>query len=292
MVPVISVHSRSRSWFFLVAVPLVLIAFACARRESPAGVDPWASTRAPPAMTRAGPGPHLETWASDPPKSWTDPRVVAALSDDCGFSLFLPSASSDPQAAKEPEILMCSIVYRRTPDVGPCAGAARGCETRCDAACNGCGGGCVEACTACKAGCKDHACKTACATRCAGCKQSCMSTMDGCMHDGCKKMHDACTAQLTAQRQSSGCKARCAAIDACESVCASAKDPYEGIPHLQGSRAAECKGRCRRQVSPAFDACGVRCASLLDKREEHALCVLECHKTAPCAVSLCGQGRD
>jgi hypothetical protein len=168
-----------------VTVPLLLVVIACTRAEKtppaetpiarpdPAAI-PDAAVDAPGATSAQA--RDVNAWASDWPKAWTDPRVVAKLAEDCSFTPVRPRAADDSSGYIPPDLFACSLGYSQSCNPDPCYTPSTACEKSCEGTCGSCGGSCVTSCTTCKSACTDDACKKACATTCAECKQTCTRT--------------------------------------------------------------------------------------------------------------------
>lgn len=271
-----------------VVLPLLLIVLACTRAEKTETAAARreatmadASVGAADAAPRNAPARDLRTWTSDWPKGWTDPRVLAALAEDCGFVPVRPRITDDQNGEIPPDVFACSLGYSQSCTIDPCIVPSSTCEHGCEGACDTCGTSCVASCRTCKDGCGDGTdCKRACATKCADCKQTCTRTMDRCVTGDCSKVHAQCNARLRAVWAGSNCKARCAVFGKCQAACTGSND--EGA----------CNERCEAKLSPGGKACHDACDALRDTDPKGAtMCVAKCFETAPCSSFLC-QGWD
>lgn len=277
----------------LIAVPFVLLVLvACTRTEKTPAADPPGARRdpvlAPDAATaataKAAPERDLSGWVSDWPKSWTDPRVVAALAEDCKFVPKRPMKEgglAEMGGDRAADIFQCTLGYEQSCTIDPCIIPSSACESKCTATCGDCGGACATSCTACKGTCNDDTCKKTCATKCGECKQTCTRTMDRCATGDCAKIHAACNGRLRAMWSHGGCVPRCAGHSKCTAACAN-----------DGSDAAMlCTERCDDRVSPGFRACNAKCDDLRATANGDGnapeLCLMKCYETVPCAPFLC-----
>lgn len=280
----------------LIAAPFVPLVFAACTRaekappaEAPAArPEPAVSALEAPdaglaaATVKPAPARDLGAWASDWPKSWTDPRVVAVLADDCSFVPVRPRSGDQGPGEIPADIFTCSLGYSQSCTMDPCIIPSSACETKCTGTCDDCGGACVKSCAACKGACTDETCKRACATTCGECKQTCTRTMDRCVTGECAKVHEACNGRLRAMWSRSGCTARCAAHAKCNEKCGDAE---------------ACRERCDENVAPGFKACNAKCDELRSRAagadgsapdgNAPERCLLRCYETVPCSPFLC-----
>ncbi len=273
---------------FVAGLVALLFLAACTKSEKTPGPDTPSARRDPAVAPDAGPAAKVATrdltsWVSDWPRSWTDPRVLAVLAEDCSF---VPVRPVDPKAAhavsggRSSDIFTCRLGYDQSCTVDPCLTVSGACEGKCETTCGDCGGGCVTSCNACKTACTDDACKKACAATCGECKQACNRTMDRCVSGACAKAHEACGVRLDAMWKRSGCKARCAVFGKCRKKCG---DDYDDA-------GMACRESCEDKVSPGFRRCNAKCDDLRTTKpdgDDAELCLLKCYETEPCSATLC-----
>lgn len=149
--------------------------------------------------------------------SWSDPRLVALLAQDCDASYPVPpdpgEDSTDQQARDLFEAwtdpISCSADFvSQSCTFDPCfEGEHDPCKSRCAGGCDDCQVRCRASCTTCRTSCADDACRLRCATQCAGCLDGCVADRDRC-GSGCSREYAACT-QRTAAAFARTCRAPC-----------------------------------------------------------------------------------
>jgi hypothetical protein len=237
---------------------------------------------AAPPVDAGPPPPDLRPWLSSWPKSWTDPRVVAALAEDCHFAPQAPivdgrPAFGDTGFGRAPDLFQCEVGYEQACVVDVCLEDRDSCQTGCAGRCTDCGGQCATSCESCKSRCTDASCRQACAATCAQCRQDCTRTFDRCATGECAKVHKECSARIVSLYRKSGCAARCASRRACVERCGKAKDE------------AACNVACDERAAPGYAACSEAC---FDADPEGKLgtvprCRRRCLEEKPCAQALC-----
>lgn len=155
--------------------------------------------------------------ADEPPKSWTDPRVIDALIRSCSADV----ASLVPQEGPgDPNPLSCAPAEDQSCESDPCFDEQESkCKPRCTKACERCSKPCVARCESCKKGCSDDACRKGCAVQCAGCREACTKASDRCGTGGCAAGYKQCRARMKAAWKKNGCPAACKTYVACEDQC-------------------------------------------------------------------------
>ena len=260
---------KARSWW------LILLA-ACGPAEPPVAKAP-APTAAPmpvasaapapgPSASAGSPHPLAKAWATDFPKTWSDPRVVKELAANCDFNP--PEPPREQEADQPADLFHCTPAYEQACDVDPCGETTSTCESGCSKTCGTCGADCSKSCNACKTSCKDDACRTACASKCAECKQSCGRTMDKCTTGDCGREAAACRSRLEAAFRTNKCQPKCEANRKCKEAC----------------KGGDCWDKCDAKLNATFDPCNHRCAE-----ESDGHCMEKC-LLASCSQMICSMG--
>ena len=204
-------------------------------------------------------------WRSDPPATWTDPRVIDGLAADCDF--LPPERVLGPTDMGRPaDLFRCMTVYEQSCVIDVCMMPGEKCKERCGDGCRSCGDACSSSCKECKSGCTDETCKRACASSCADCKQTCNRTMDRCASGACSKAYDACGKAVRAAFVAHGCGSACVRYQKCMTAC-------------NDARGDNCWETCQAKVDAKFEPCRQACGDDPD-------CVLKCHLTS-CSSVLC-----
>lgn len=203
----------------------------------------------PPAPPAQDSSEDYDARRANAPKSWSDPRVIAALAKQCYWSrreenwIFV-----DQEGQTHP--LVCTLGREQSCSPEPCDDDGRnesGCWWSCEQTCKGCSNRCGVQCQSCKARCRDDACRLECAKKCATCNEGCVRSMDRCGSGKCANEQMQCRQKWREAWLSKGCDKACAVITACEERC------KEGKPELK----AGCKKRCEDDMK------GSRCADRL-----------------------------
>jgi hypothetical protein len=164
--------------------------------------------------------------APEPPKSWSDPRVLAELVKSCAFEPdSLPEADrqkwlgvQDEGNADSP--LSCSASMEQSCVYDPCHDEQSSkCNPRCESKCRSCGKSCAARCETCKTPCQDDACRMACASKCASCRESCVRRRDRCATGTCTEEYKKCRVKLRDEWEANGCAEICKTIEDCKSAC-------------------------------------------------------------------------
>lgn len=205
----------------------------------------------------------LSDWkGEDRPKTWKDPRAVAALAKDCDFvppkvksgGMFIPA-----------DLLTCSLAWSQSCMPDPCSATTSACQQTCTGSCRDCGTTCSTSCKSCKDGCKDDACRSACAEKCADCKEECSRTLDRCSSGTCNKAAATCNENLQKAWTSGGCESKCSTFTKCVGSC---KDDA-------------CRTACQKPLGSTLKTCRDKC------KEGDALCSAKCLETSGCSPELC-----
>jgi hypothetical protein len=226
----------------------------------PTKPGPAKPANAPPAADRA---------EVKPPQTWSDPRVVAQLVEDCRFD---PDALPEDQKEKwqglpdtdGPQIpgMTCDYTLSQSCDGDVCyegPNGATACNQKCTDGCRACGKTCAVQCHQCKSKCVDHACRVACAQGCATCHETCTRTRDRCSTGACKKNYDACWATLAATWRNNNCDKPCAKLATCVERClkgGTEQEPCEKRCLPKDTGACELERFCSRgeyQTRPPTD---------------------------------------
>jgi hypothetical protein len=219
-----------------------------AKATAPSVKAPAVAAKAPavavkPASTPAKAAPDDAPKQAEPPQTWSDPRVVAQLVEDCRFD---PDALTGDEKEKwqglpdgdGPQIpgMTCDYSLGQACDGDACYDGPDGaikCNEGCTTGCRSCGKTCALQCHKCKSTCTDHACRVACAQGCAICHETCTRERDRCSTGACKQNYKACWAALAAIWRNNGCEKRCAKFAGCVEGCMK-----------RGSEQEACDKRC------------------------------------------------
>lgn len=244
----------------------------CASQSAPppaptATIAPFA-TPAPIATSKPPPKIDTAAWTGkDRPKTWTDPRAIAALAIDCDF--VPPKVEPEDSMDIPADPIVCQLAYSQscTPDF--CNIYTDECEKKCATGCSDCGTTCSKSCKTCKASCTDDACKAKCAETCGTCKESCSRTFDRCATGNCGKEASTCNANLKKLWKTQGCKTKCASFETCRGNCGN-KD-FDACTVACGKKA----------FGTGYDTCASKCG------EEDWVCRTNCMQTAGCSDRIC-----
>jgi hypothetical protein len=250
---------------------------------SPATATPEPSRAPPPAVAPPTPsasmaspspnkGPDTHGWEGHWPTSWTDPRVVAALSDACDFA---PVPPEDPGAGTPGNIFACGLEFEQACVTDDCSDQLVACKHACESVCGGCNAACTTTCGSCEASCKDAACRGACAATTATCKQACVRTMDRCSTGGCVKAEATCASSHAKAFSANRCPSRCEAYSKCRRACPS------------GAGEESCDTACGDALAPGFERCRARCQASPASSVERARCERACGEASPCNPRSC-----
>ncbi|MFO0556726.1 MAG: hypothetical protein U0269_01785 [Polyangiales bacterium] len=225
----------------LAAAALGFVVGACVgvggrRAVSPAPVATSHSTRAADSALDSvdATAPARSNATAEPPSSWSDPRVVAALTLDC-------DASSAIGADPEEDTLHCFYGFpEQSCSVDPCIGGERDpCAVDCGDQCVSCSTRCRAQCQQCRASCDAGDCRASCASLCAACLDGCLQTRDRCATAVCARRYEACTREKATAFRRSGCAANCAR---CTRDCGDTDETPSCI-----DRCLSRRGRCTRE---------------------------------------------
>jgi hypothetical protein len=253
---------------------------AAAAQMATASAKPTASSArvVPTAPATATPN-HLSKLPGAEPKSWTDPRVIAALAKDCKFA---PQIANTREMGESPNLFACSFGYQQSCAPDACGGRIEQCHTECGNSCGSCGEACSTSCAACKAPCTDDACRAACATSCANCKQECVRTMDNCASGKCVSVGKVCNDHIREACKRPECKAEAKQAGACTRPCASVR--------LSSEQAHTCYHDCGMKNDPANQTCQDKCDAEIGPDAPSTAkysCYFAC-PINPCAQGQCG----
>jgi len=216
------------------------------------------------------------------PKSWTEPKVIAALTRNCDYKPQFPISAESNWAmigyigSNRYECHYDRGFTQSDAAVDLCSPYDRPCQDKCKDTCVSCDQTCADACKSCMQPCGASetdagACKWSCAKTCAECKETCTKTWDAC-NDGACTERDACRARLSATYQKNNCAKRCATYNACAAKCSGESD-------------GACLEKCSAVTAPGYEACAEKCWKL--EGPERELCHLKCYETVPCGPDLC-----
>ncbi len=237
--------------------------------DTPASAMPSA-TVAPPATASASatpakpaPGFDMGDWiGEDRPKTWKDPRAVAALAKDCDFvppkvksgGMFIPA-----------DLLTCSLAWSQSCMPDTCHATTEACEKTCTGSCSTCGKTCATSCKSCKESCKDDACRSACAEKCADCKEDCSRTLDRCSSGSCNTAAKTCHENLEKAWKDGACESKCGTFQKCVVKC----------------QDDACRTACQKPLGSTIKTCRDKCPA------NDALCSAKCLETSGCSPELC-----
>jgi hypothetical protein len=145
--------------------------------------------------------------------SWTDPRAVAALANDCSLKVTNPDT-------EEPDPLACDVPFEQSCVYDPCFEKGQTCKQGCSKKCASCDAACADHCATCRDACTDGACRQRCAASCGECKQSCLKSRDKCATAQCAQAELACGRAAKRAWAGAGCTGKCPEINECLEPCA------------------------------------------------------------------------
>ena len=233
---------RVPSFAVILLLAAGLPACNAAQAQPPPPPPPPAPAAAPKAPAAKAPAQDAEE--AKLPRTWSDPRVVEQLVQDCRFD---PDALKDEEERQkwqgiandsETEVpgMTCIAALEQSCDDDPCYSGPDGaiaCSAKCTAGCRTCGKTCAVDCHKCKSKCVDHACRVACAQGCAACHETCTRTRDRCSTGACKQNYRACWDTLAADWRKKGCAKVCDKLAGCVEGCMK-----------RGKEQAPCEKRC------------------------------------------------
>jgi hypothetical protein len=271
---------RTRSSrLFLGVVAGVLLGRAATRADTVASAAP---VKLPPAtpVAKAGAGHGPPTTSSSVrtapsptgpssdtvPQSWSDPRVIEQLTDDCRFD---PDKLPEDLRAKwqgemdsdGPEVaaMSCEASLEQSCVDDPCYEGPQGaiaCTARCAVDCRGCGKACALDCHACKHTCKDRACRVSCATACAACHEECVRKRDRCATGGCQASYKGCWDAMASGWRKNGCADLCKIFSKCADRCfarVSDGKPCDAKCLPKDAHGCDLIAHCPRQSADVID---------------------------------------
>jgi hypothetical protein len=210
-------------------------------------------------------------WVGDPPTSWTDPRVVAALQKDCAF---VPPAPPIENPMDRPANLFeCQLSYQQTCAIVICGVGDERLQEVCGGACGTCNVACVARCTECKNGCVDDSCRASCAANCANCHEQCGRTLDRCSTSERAEHRSKCMRHYGNLAANGGA--------GCWKKCAERQEACEGHS-LEGAALERCDARFNTLKTKCMREC-----SKLAPPERVLACKSECGDDA-CGGPMCG----
>jgi hypothetical protein len=195
-------------------------------KAAPPSMPAPKSAAAAPTPRTSGDDQPSDSWVA--PKTWSDPRVVDRLADDCRFDPdTLPNAEQEKwgvSGGDDPEspAMTCTTPLEQSCVDDPCYEGPQGaiaCTQACTQDCRGCGKACALDCHTCKHTCKDRACRVACAQACAACHETCVRNRDRCSTGGCEPAYKGCWVAIAADWTKKGCAAVCKPFAACVDKC-------------------------------------------------------------------------
>lgn len=224
---------------------------------------------APPTTASASPAPATSVAERDaapralppiegpPARTWTDPRVVARLAEDCRADVTSVAAEGG-MPARPNQVLTCDgWMFEQACVSDPCLHEdERTCRTECSKTCGECQGSCTTSCDACKSRCAkgDRACHEACGQGCGQCHADCLAARDRCSSGHCAKVYADCRQALAAKWRKNRCDDVCKVFVRCADRCNNpppSKKPMS--PEAEGEAYEACRKRCQ---TPAVVTCG------------------------------------
>lgn len=243
-------------------------ALACSRSPEtavrdlpPSAAQSAASSRppipsAPASAVSATPSPPIE---GPPPRSWTDPRVIARLADDCRADVTTVEAK-DGIPTQPNQVMTCDgWMFEQACVSDPCLQEdERSCRTECSKTCGTCSSECATTCEACKTRCAtgDRACREACGASCGKCHGECLAARDRCSSGHCAQVYAECRKVLAAKWKKNRCDDVCTVFVRCADRCSNpppSKKPQKPQTEDDGSAYEACRQKCR---TPAVVTCG------------------------------------
>lgn len=197
----------------------------------------------------------------EPPKAWSDPRVLAELAKNCAFDPESLPASERKQWLGEHEEgdadspLSCTASMEQSCIYDPCYDEQSSqCNPRCESTCKSCGKACASQCETCKTPCQDDACLMACANKCASCHESCVRKRDRCATGTCTEEYKKCRVKLRDAWTANGCTEICDKHTACKTACEAKNE--------SAKKQKDCDKACAAPKSAA------KCNLLLCKNDQ------------------------
>lgn len=223
-------HRARRPWVLLVLFNLTVSLLAIAAHAGPATT------------------PAAKAAPQEPPRSWSDPRVLDELTRSCAFDPDqLPEGKAQAwlgdRGPGDSSPLSCTAELDQSCEFDPCFDEQEACKPGCTKACGACGSTCVKGCESCKSACKDLACRKSCATKCASCREACVRQRDRCATGTCTEVYKQCRLKLRATWEKNGCARACKPYVACQTRCSESKKDQDCMKLCKKHEVKACDMR-------------------------------------------------